>query len=639
MISAASPQDRLRESCLTMFDRLFSWFEARINPFPDVPALQPPDRLWPFIWHYARPVRVPLLMVAVFSSLIALFEVLMFSFLGNVVDWLATADKATFLQNEFWTLVWMVAVIGLILPVLTLFDSLFIHQALYGNFPMLIRWLGHRYLLGQSMRFYQDEFAGRVATKLMQAALGVRETVMKMVNVFVYVVFYVAGSLVLVASFDLWLMVPFVLWLIGYAGLLFYYLPKLRAISELQADARSVMTGRVVDSYTNISTVKLFAHARSELNYARNAMADMMDTVHPQMRISTKLEFWLVFSNKLLLLGVGLAGLAIWLNTDTTPGAVAIAIGLVLRLNGMSHWIMWELAGLFENIGMAIDGMNTLARPQVVSDRPGAPVLAVPRGEVRFDHVRFHYGKEKGVLDDLSLTVRPGEKIGLVGRSGAGKSTLVNLLLRFHDVEGGAITIDGNDISSVTQESLRASIGMVTQDTSLLHRSVRDNILYGRPDAGDAAMIEAAKRAEAHDFILGLADAKGRTGYDAHVGERGVKLSGGQRQRIAIARVMLKDAPILILDEATSALDSEVEAAIQENLYRLMEGKTVIAIAHRLSTIAAMDRLVIMDKGRIVETGTHDELVATGGLYAQLWARQSGGFLPDDAVAETEAAE
>ncbi|MCB1383828.1 MAG: ABC transporter ATP-binding protein [Notoacmeibacter sp.] len=623
-----------------MFSRLFSAFERRIDIFPSGAPSQPPERLWPFIWHYTRPVWKPLAMVALFSSLIALFEVALFAFLGNVVDWLATADKATFLETEKWRLVWMVVVIAGILPALTLIDSLFLHQTLYGNFPMLIRWLGHRYLLGQSMQFYQDEFAGRIATKLMQAALGVRETVMKTVNVFVYVACYVFGSLVLIASFDIWLMVPFVLWMVGYGVLLRTYLPRMRDISERQADARSVMTGRVVDSYTNISTVKLFSHAQSELSYAREAMADMMETVHPQMRIITKLEFWLVFSNKLLLLGVGIAGLSTWLLADATPGAVAIAIGLVLRLNGMSHWIMWEMSGLFENLGMAFDGMKMLARAQAVTDQPGARPLDVRHGAVSFDHVRFHYGKKRGVLEDLSLTIRPGEKIGLVGRSGAGKSTLVNLLLRFHDVEGGRITIDGQDIAAVTQDSLRAAIGMVTQDTSLLHRSVADNIRYGRPDASEAMMLEAARRAEAHDFIGALADAKGRSGYEAHVGERGVKLSGGQRQRIAIARVMLKDAPILILDEATSALDSEVEAAIQENLYRLMEGKTVIAIAHRLSTIAAMDRLVIMDKGRIVETGTHEELVATGGLYAQLWARQSGGFLPDDADAgEAEPAQ
>ena len=622
-----------------MVAALFRWFEGRIDPFPEQLPEQPPATLWPFVWHFSRPIWRWLVLIAFFSSLIAVFEVTLFAFLGDVVDWLAAADRATFLETEFWQLVWMGAVILLILPVLTLIDSLILHQSVIGNFPMIIRWLGHRYLLRQSMSFYQDEFAGRVATKLLQAALGVRDTLMKAVNVFVYVGVYVFGTLALIASFDVALMVPFLLWLAGYALTLRHYLPLMRDISETQADARSAMTGRIVDSYTNIMTVKLFSHARAEEAYARQSMRDFLTTVHPQMRLVTKLEVILALLNNGLLFAVGAVGIWLWLGAGVSAGAVAIGLGLVLRLNGMSHWIMWELSGLFENIGMAIDGMQTLSRPHSVTDRPGARALAVPQGHVRFEDVTFHYGKGTGVIERLNLEVKPGEKIGVVGRSGAGKSTLVNLLLRFHDVEGGRILIDGEAIAGVTQESLRAAIGMVTQDTSLLHRSVRDNILYGRPDAPESAMEEAARRAEAHDFICELADAKGRTGYDAHVGERGVKLSGGQRQRIAIARVMLKDAPILILDEATSALDSEAEAAIQDNLYRLMEGKTVIAIAHRLSTIAAMDRLVVMDKGAIVETGTHDELVAAGGLYAQLWARQSGGFLIEEEGTETEAAE
>ncbi|PHP67356.1 multidrug ABC transporter ATP-binding protein [Zhengella mangrovi] len=619
-----------------MLGRVFTWFEGRIDPFPEMAPGQPPDRLWPFVWHFSRPIWAWLALIAFTSALVAVFEVWLFAFLGNVVDWLAAADRDTFLQTETWRLVWMGAVILLILPALTFFDSLILHQSVIGNFPMIIRWLGHRYLLRQSMSFFQDEFAGRVATKLLQASLGVRDTLMKAVNVFVYVIVYVLGTLALIASFNVALMVPFVLWLVGYGLTLRHFLPLMRDISEAQADARSAMTGRIVDSYTNIMTVKLFSHARAEEAYARQSMRDFLVTVHPQMRLVTKLEVMLVLLNNGLLFAVGAVGIGLWLGSGVTAGAVAIALGLVLRLNGMSHWIMWELSGLFENIGMAIDGMQTLARPHAVTDRPGAGALAVRDGRVRFEDVTFHYGKGGGVIEGLNLEVRPGEKIGVVGRSGAGKSTLVNLLLRFHDVEGGQIRIDGQDIAGVTQESLRAAIGMVTQDTSLLHRSVRDNILYGRPDASEKAMEEAARRAEAHDFIRDLADAGGRTGYDAHVGERGVKLSGGQRQRIAIARVMLKDAPILILDEATSALDSEAEAAIQDNLYRLMEGKTVIAIAHRLSTIAAMDRLVVMDQGAIVETGTHDELVNAGGLYAQLWARQSGGFLIED---EAEAAE
>jgi ATP-binding cassette subfamily B multidrug efflux pump len=462
---------------------------------------------------------------------------------------------------------------------------------------------------------------------MMQTALGVRESVVKILDVFIYVAVYFAGTLVLVGSLDLWLMVPFLVWLVFYAGLLRYYLPKMRAISEAQSNARSSMTGRVVDSYTNIMTVKLFAHSGREEAYAREAMDDFLQTVHPQMRYTTMLNTGLDVSNSVLLFAVGTIGIWSWMSGSASVGAMAVSIGLVLRLEGMAHWVMWELAGLFENIGMAEDGMGTIARPRSVTDRSGAGSLEVKQGRIVFEHIRFHYGKENGVIEDLNLTVAPGEKVGLVGRSGAGKSTLMNVLLRLYDLEGGRILIDGQDIAGVTQDSLRSQIGVVTQDTSLLHRSVRDNIAYGKPDATDEEIIAAAKRANAHDYILDLVDLEGRKGYDAHVGERGVKLSGGQRQRIAIARVFLKNAPILVLDEATSALDSEVESAIQENLYDLMEGKTVIAIAHRLSTISSLDRLVVLDKGAIIEEGMHEELAKSDGLYAQLWARQSGGFI------------
>ena len=463
----------------------------------------------------------------------------------------------------------------------------------------------------------------------MQTALAVRECVIKLIDVLNYVIVYFLGMLVIVGSADWRLAMPLAIWLACYIGLLRYFIPRLGKVSEEQADARSTMTGRVVDSYTNIQTVKLFSHARREASFAREGMTSFIDTVYRSMRLVTTLFGLLYVLNSLLLFSVTAASIWLWLGNAVTIGAVAVVIGLVLRLWGMSQWIMWEVSGLFENIGTVQDGITSISMPRLVEDKPGAKEIVVPHGEIIFERIGFHYGKGKGVIENLSLVVRPGEKVGLVGRSGAGKSTLVNLLLRFYDLESGRILIDGQDISAVTQDSLRANIGMVTQDTSLLHRSVRDNILYGRPDAAEALVVEAARRAEALDFIAALADPKGRKGLDAHVGERGVKLSGGQRQRIAIARVMLKDAPILILDEATSALDSEVEAAIQENLYRLMEGKTVIAIAHRLSTIAAMDRLVIMDDGEIIEEGTHDELVARNGLYAQLWQRQSGGFLLD----------
>lgn len=609
---------------------MFRWFEQRLNPFPTDEPQEPPRTLLAFCLYFTRGSWLYLIIAAVLMAGIAITEVWLFSFLGNIVDWLSVQDRETFVQNEGWKLVGMGLLVMLLLPLMILSNSLVSHQTLMGNYPMRIRWLVHRYLLKQSMAFYQDEFAGRIATKLMQTALAVRECVIKLIDVLNYVVVYFLGTLLVVGLADWRLTLPMIAWMLGYVLLMRVYIPKMGKVAERQADARSVMTGRIVDSYTNIQTVKLFSHSHRESTYAREGMDGFMLTVYKQMRLVTQVNFLLYMLNGLLLVSVTSLAIWLWLNEAASIGAVAVSTGLVLRLWGMSQWIMWELSALFENIGTVQDGINSISRPQIVQDVENAPDLKVDRGEIRFDHVLFHYGKDQGVFDDLHLTIKPGEKIGLVGRSGAGKSTLVNLLLRFHDVEGGRILIDGQNIAEVNQESLRQHIGMVTQDTSLLHRSVRDNILYGRPDADEAMLIKAAEQARSEHFIAELEDAKGRTGFDAHVGERGVKLSGGQRQRIAIARVMLKDAPILILDEATSALDSEVEAAIQDSLNTLMQGKTVIAIAHRLSTIAAMDRLIVMDQGRIIEDGTHAELLAQGGLYAQLWARQSGGFLGED---------
>ena len=609
---------------------MFSLFERWVPAFPPAEPDQPPQGLYAFCRHYTKGAETPLLLMSFLTAAVAILEVTLFGFMGQLVDWLSEKDRSTFISEESGQLFLMALVPLVALPLMGLLHSLVTHQALLGNYPMSIRWLAHRYLLRQSVSFYANDFAGRISTKVMQTALAVRESVMKLLDVLMFVTVYFFAMLVLVAQSDLRLMLPMAVWLVFYIAIQSYFVPKLKQISTEQADARSMMTGRVVDSYANIVTVKLFSHTNREAEYAKEGMDAFMGTVHQQMRLATGLNFSIQCINHLLSFSVAALSIWLWLDSAISVGAIAIAVALALRLNGMAHWIMWEISALFENIGTVIDGMSTLSKPLQIQDTKDAKQLKVDHGEVYFDQVDFHYGEDKRVIEALDLRIKPGEKIGLVGRSGAGKSTVVNLLMRFFDVESGRICVDGQDIKEVTQDSLRAQIGMVTQDTSLLHRSVRENLLYGRPDASEAEMVEAAKKAEAHEFILGLTDPEGRKGYDAHVGERGVKLSGGQRQRIAIARVLLKDAPILILDEATSALDSEVEAAIQASLYKLMEGKTVIAIAHRLSTIAALDRLVVLDDGDIAEQGSHSELVEQQGIYAQLWAHQTGGFLGED---------
>ena len=609
---------------------VFGWFERRLNPYPLGEPEEPPKGLLAFCLHYSEGAKKYLALMAFTSAAIAVGEVMLFSFIGDIVNWLSSADRTTFLQTDGWKLVGMGAVILLLLPGLSLLGGLTIHQTLLGNFPQRIRWMAHRYLLRQSMTYFQDEFAGRIAAKLMQTALAVREVVMKILDMLVYVSVYFTGAVVLAASADIRLALPFLVWLVIYVLLGRYLVPRIGKVSQAQADARSLMTGRIVDSYTNISTVKLFSHSSREESYAREAMDEFLGTVYKQMRLFTLLHVGTNFLNASLLFSVGAVGIWLWLEGSMTAGAIAVALGLVMRFQGMSQWVMWEMSALFENIGTVKDGISSISLPRLVQDPPGAKPLVVSKGEIRFDNVSFHYGKKSGVIEKLNLHIQPGEKIGLVGRSGAGKSTVVNLLLRFYDRESGVISIDGTDIATVTQDSLRAAIGVVTQDTSLLHRSVRENIVYGRPDATDEEVRHAAVLAEADEFVAGLRDLHKRTGYDAHVGERGVKLSGGQRQRIASARVLLKNAPILVLDEATSALDSEVEAAIQSQLKLLMRNKTVIAIAHRLSTIAQMDRLVVLDEGRIIEEGTHAELLTLNGQYAKLWERQSGGFINAD---------
>jgi ATP-binding cassette subfamily B multidrug efflux pump len=612
---------------------MFRQFERVVDPYPEHEPERLPTGLIAFFWACTRGVRRQILFMTLATAAIGVFEASLFRMLGHLVDWLTTVDRVHLFASERQTMVVFGVVLVASIPLVG-YQSLVRRQGLAGNFAMRMRWDFHRRMLSQSLSFYQDEFAGRVATKVMQTALAVRDAWFIVTDILVYISLYFMTLLWVVGDFHTGLLVPFGAWLVAYGLTCWWFVPRLARVGAAQADARSMMTGRITDAYTNIATVKLFSHASREGDYAKGAMSEFLKTVFRQMRMVTSFEVVNHALSMLLVAGTAFAALWLWSRGELGVGGVAAATAMALRLNGISHWVMWEMASLFEQVGTVQDGIGILAAPRTVVDRAEAGPLTVTQGAVQFEDVRFAYDRSathgQPIFDAFNLSVRPGEKVGLVGRSGAGKSTLVNLLLRFYDLESGRITIDGVDIAGVTQESLRAAIGMVTQDTSLLHRSVRDNILYGRPDAGDVEMIRAAERAEAAEFIAHLADAKGRRGYDAHVGERGVKLSGGQRQRIAIARVMLKDAPILLLDEATSALDSEAEAAIQQSLYKLMEGKTVIAIAHRLSTIAAMDRLVVLDHGRIVEEGDHAALLARGGLYARLWEHQTGGFLGEE---------
>lgn len=615
---------------------MYRLFEKMTNAFPEQKPTQPPSTLFAFCRHYTKGMELSLVLMSVSAALLAILEVSLFSYMGQLVDWLGTYTPQTLFEEQKAELIKMAVVLLVVLPIVVFFHSAILHQALLGNYPMSIRWSAHRYLLRQSVSFYQNEFAGRIATKVMQTSLAVREAVMKLLDVLMYIVVYFGAMVFLVAEADWRLMLPLLVWVIIYAAIQMYFVPKLKKIASSQADARSEMTGRIVDSYTNISTIKLFSYTQREEQYAKQSMDVFLQPVYKQMRLVTSLNFAINSLNYLLVFSVAALSLYLWSLGAISAGAIAVAVSLSLRLNGMAQWIMWEISSLFENIGTATDGMKTLSTPIKVDDKPDAKTLAVSKGDIAFSNVHFNYGKAANetnrgpVMNGLNLHIKPGEKTGLVGRSGAGKSTLVNLLLRFYDTDSGTIKIDGQNITDVSQESLRRYIAMVTQDTSLLHRSVKDNILYGRPDASEAEMLSAAKQAKALEFISDLEDSKGNKGFDAQVGERGVTLSGGQRQRIAIARVLLKNAPILILDEATSALDSEVEAAIQASLDDLMTGKTVIAIAHRLSTIAQMDRLIVLDGGRVVEQGSHEALIAQNGLYAGLWAHQTGGFIGVD---------
>ncbi|MEI2605015.1 ABC transporter ATP-binding protein [Erwinia aphidicola] len=609
---------------------LYRRFERMIDIFRDAPADTPPDSLWAFYRFYLRQVWQSFALLLVIGLVASLIEVALFRYLSRIIDLVNAGPAATFFSDHGGELLWMVVVALIFRPLFIGLHDLLVHQTINPGMTSMIRWQHHNYVLRQSLNFFQSDFAGRIAQRIMQTGNALRDSAVQAVDALWHVVIYAVTTLVLFAEADWRLTIPLIIWIIGYVLCLRYFVPRVKARSVASSDSRSRLMGCIVDGYTNITTLKLFAHSDLERQHAREAISDQTLKTRSQGRMVTNMDVVITTLNGLLI--VSTTGLALWLWTQSllSVGAIALATGLVIRIVNMSGWIMWVVNGIFENIGMVQDGLSTIAQPVKVRDKANAAALKVNQGEIHFDAIRFNYGGERRVIDDLQLTIRPGEKIGLIGPSGAGKSTLVNLLLRLYDLNGGRIVIDGQNIADVSQESLRAQIGMITQDTSLLHRSIRDNLLYGRPNATQQELMQAIHQAKADEFIPLLSDSLGRTGLDAHVGERGVKLSGGQRQRIAIARVLLKDAPILIMDEATSALDSEVEAAIQESLETLMGGKTVIAIAHRLSTIARMDRLVVLEQGRIVEIGSHSELLAKGGLYARLWRHQTGGFVGEE---------
>ena len=610
---------------------MFRKFESLIDVFRAHDETQPPAALIGYYWRYCRqtwPFLAALMLTGLFTSLI---EVSILRFVGEIVDLLRQTTPERLLEDDGRLFLFMGLVILLLRPLAQLAHDLLVQQTIAPGMTNLIRWQTHRYVLRQSLTYFANDFAGRIASNIVQSAASLRDSTVQVIDALWFVTIFSVSALAILAQADWRLTLPLAAWIVVYVAILAAFVPRIRQRSEILAHRRAVLTGRIVDSYTNIQAVKLFAHLEREDENAREALKAHTDDFQRQTRLITLMNLCVSSSNGALVIATGAVSIWLWTQGLTTLGQIAVAAGLAIRITTMSGWVMWTSIGIFDNVGQVQEGIRTIARPQTLVDAKDAAELRADKGEIRFEKVRFHYGRKGGVIDDLSFTIAPGEKVGLVGRSGAGKSTLVNLLLRFYDVESGRVLIDGQDVARVTQDSLRRQVGMVTQDTSLLHRSIADNILYGRPDAPREAMIAAAERAHAHAFVMGLADSEGRRGYDTLVGERGVKLSGGQRQRIAIARVLLKNAPILVLDEATSALDSEVEAAIQESLYSLMEGKTVIAIAHRLSTIAAMDRLIVLDCGQIVETGTHRELLERDRLYASLWRRQSGGFLREDA--------
>jgi ATP-binding cassette, subfamily B, multidrug efflux pump len=616
---------------------MFAFFEKLLSPTAVPENPEPPGKLIAFLWHFARQAKWLFAALFVIELFVALSDSAVPWFMGRVVTMVTKIPPDQFLAVSWPWLVGMAVVVLIVRPAVTLTRYLINNQAIAAPFTGLVRWQSHWHVVRQSWAFFQNDFAGRISNRVMQTGPSVRSTITATITTVWYIIVYGTSALVMAAAADRWLALPILLWFAGYAALLVYFVPRMRERSKVSSIARSTLMGRIVDSYTNILTVKLFARAREEDQYVRNAVDKHVDLFKQAQRLLTAFAALLDMLNALLIAGSGGTALVLWRYGLVEVGAIAMVLPLTLQLTNMSRQIALRITEIFEDVGVVLEGMLTIAQPLQLPDPANAQPLAVRQGGIEFKNINFGYGRDVGVLQNFNLTIKPGEKIGLVGRSGAGKSTAVNLLLRFFELEGGSIEIDGVDIAGLTQESLRSQISVVTQDTSLLHRSIRANIRYGRPEATEDEIVRAAQLSHAHDFILDLQDWDDRRGYDAHVGERGVKLSGGQRQRIAIARVILKDAPILVFDEATSSLDSEVEAAIQSSLGTLMQGKTVIAIAHRLSTIAQMDRLVVLEHGRIIEQGTHRELIAHEGRYAAMWRRQAGGFIDD--AGEMQAAE
>ena len=608
---------------------MFKKFEHIINPFPNANLSVGDMTLSKFIWHCLKGMKRYIAAMSILTGIIASIEAGLYLIVGLIISNMITSGPKNFFKDFGWQL-GVIAIIFVSTILLVLFQSLLKRQSLAGNMPMILRWKFHKHLLNQTFDFYSNEFSGRISAKVMQTAIAMRDLVFTLTDILIYVGIYIFTMIAIVSSFSLTLSIPFFVWLFFYTLSLIFFVPKLIHLSKNQADARSLMTGRITDAYTNINLVKLFSHSGRESSYAKNSMTDFLKTVHKQMRQVTFIEVVNHSLSVMLILSTTVLSIFLWTESLINIGIVGAATAMALRLNGISHWVMWEIASLFENIGVTQDGFNMLSKKIVINDsRQAKPLVIKNNATITFDNVSFAYSAEP-VFSAFSLKIKAHERIGIVGRSGAGKSTLINLLLRFYDVSNGSIQINQQDIKSVSQTSLRSSISVVSQDNSLLHRSIKENIAYGRPESTMAEIIKAAKIAECHDFIMQLKDQHGRTGYDSHVGERGVKLSGGQKQRIAIARLALKNAPILILDEATSALDSEVETIIQQSLQTLMAKKTVISIAHRLSTISMMERLIVMDKGQIIEEGTHEELIRKKGLYSKLWRKQSQGFIGED---------